>query len=515
MASAKYITKTCVICGKEYQGIPQSLYCSKECHSQELLRRWHVKHPKPVLKRVCLVCGKEFVAESQNQQTCSLECRKIRYNEDWKRSFHNRMADHSKKERRRNLAHLDYLEHKEEKQSKKHGRLIQKKRELAQSLQIEPVIENNNGNIKQDYIDTLGIKRLSAKGCECLRCGNRFNIIRAEKSAVNVLNRLSITRESPCPYCGESPTGVSRHFSSPEYEIKRLFPNFTVHGYHPDWMGGKMEIDLYDPVAKVGLEYHGIWAHSTAMKSNKEATRLHEHKADLCDANGVQLIQLYETEWLQKRDIVVDKLNAIFHKDMKRVYARKLKVVLMNDPVNRQAALKFLDKNHIQGKASSQWAVGLCDGIELVAVCTFKYGTAYANGGQAKGTECYWELNRYATKLGYSVVGGLSRCIKSFVRNHPEVHTIVSFADRRWTSPIRSAYSSSGFVEKAKIAPNYLYSDLNPQHPLRNKQYMRKSNIAKRGESCYSPDKTETEMSKELGFYKIYDAGKIRYEMSV
>ena len=153
MASAKYITKTCVICGKEYQGIPQSLYCSKECHSQELLRRWHVKHPKPVLKRVCLVCGKEFVAESQNQQTCSLECRKIRYNEDWKRSFHNRMADHSKKERRRNLAHLDYLEHKEEKQSKKHGRLIQKKRELAQSLQIEPVIENNNGNIKQDYIE--------------------------------------------------------------------------------------------------------------------------------------------------------------------------------------------------------------------------------------------------------------------------------------------------------------------------------------------------------------------------
>ena len=109
----------------------------------------------------------------------------------------------------------------------------------------------------------------------------------------------------------------------------------------------------------------------------------------------------------------------------------------------------------------------------------------------------------------------MSRCIKSFVRNHPEVHTIVSFADRRWTSPIRSAYSISGFVEKERIRPNYMYSDLNPQHPLRNKQYMRKSNIAKRGESCYSPDKTETEMSKELGFYKIYDAGKIRYEMSV
>ena len=514
MASAKYITKTCVICGKEYQGIPQSLYCSKECREKRNLKVWHDKHPLRELIRVCVVCGKEFSA-SGNQRTCSQECRVLRHRENWNSSYHNRMTNDSKKERRRNLSHLDYLEHKEEKQSRKHGLLIQKKRELAQSLQTAQVIENNNGNIKQDYLESLSIRRVSRRGCECLKCGNKFNVICAENT-ITYLNRLVASGKSPCPYCGEAPTGatVKRH-SKPEYEIQKLFPNFTVHGYHPDWMGGKMEIDLYDPVAKVGLEYHGIWAHSTATKSNKEATRIHEHKANLCDANGVQLIQLYETEWLQKRDIVMDKLNAIFHKDMKRVYARKLKVVLMNDPVNRKSALEFLDRNHIQGKASSQWAVGLCDGIELVAVCTFKYGTAYANGGQAKGTECYWELNRYATKLGYSVVGGLSRCIKSFVRNHPEVHTIVSFADRRWTSPIRSAYSSSGFVEKERIRPNYMYSDLNAMHPLRNKQYMRKSSIAKRGESCYSPDKTETEMSRELGFYKIYDAGKIRYEMSV
>lgn len=514
MASAKYITKTCVICGKEYQGIPQSLYCSKECHSQELLRRWHVKHPKPVLKRVCLVCGKEFVAESQNQKTCSLECRKIRYNEDWKRSYNNRMADPEKKAARNATCKAHYKKNFDKISEASKTRKLESKRELAQSLQTAPVIENNNGNIKQNYLESLGIKRLSERGCECLKCGNKFNLICAERGALQVLNRLVASGKSPCPYCGESPTGISNHFSSPEYEIQGLFPNFAVHGYRPDWMEG-LEIDLYDPVAKVGLEYHGIRAHSTAMKSNLEASKIHEHKADLCDANGVQLIQLYETEWLQKREIVIDKLNAIFHKDMRRLYARKLKVVLLNDPVNRQAALKFLDKNHIQGKAASQWAVGLCDGIELVAVCTFKYGTAYASGGQANGTEHYWELNRYATKLGTSVVGGLSRCIKYFVKDHPEVHTIVSFADRRWTSPIRSAYSSSGFVEKERIRPNYMYSDLNAMHPLRNKQYMRKSNIARRGESCYSPDKTETEMSKELGFYKIYDAGKIRYEMSV
>jgi hypothetical protein len=182
--------------------------------------------------------------------------------------------------------------------------------------------------------------------------------------------------------------------------------------------------------------------------------------------------------------------------------------------------MNFLDKNHIQGRAACQWAVVLLNGMETVAVCTFKYGTAYAIGGQTGGTEKYWELNRYATKLGYSIVGGLSRCIKAFAKAHPEVHKIVSFADRRWTSRLRSAYSSSGFVEVAECEPNYQYTDLRSSHELKNKQYMRKSQIAERAtregspeSTVYSPDKTESQMSKELGYYRVYDAGKIRYEM--
>ena len=510
MASVKYGPKVCTICGKEYQGIFNSRYCSKECKEKRNLLVWHEKNPRPTCKRICLTCGKEFVAESQNQQTCSLTCRKKRYAEDWKKSYNRRMSVPVNRERKRELVHENYAQNKDSLLSKQHERIIQKKREIAQTLQIEPVIENNNGNIKQDYIDTLGIKRLSAKGCECLRCGNKFNIIRAEKSAVKVLNRLSLTGESPCPYCGESPTGTSlQRNSTPQHEIKRLFPNFTEMNYRPDWMDG-MEIDLYDPVAKVGLEYHGMRWHSTATMDNATAARKHRRKADLCEAHGVQLIQLYETEWVQKREIVIDRLNAIFHKPMRRVFARKLNIM---EITGDKSVGKFMETNHIQGTCPTQYSLGLYDGLELVAVCTFKYGTAYASGGMSGNTEKYWELNRYATKLNVSVVGGLSKCVKRFFRKHPDIDKVVSFADRRWTSPLRTAYGASGFIEAGRCPPNYVYTDLNPYHALKNKQYMRKSNIAKRGETCYSPDKTETEMSRELGYYKIYDAGKIRYEI--
>ena len=208
---------------------------------------------------------------------------------------------------------------------------------------------------------------------------------------------------------------------------------------------------------------------------------------------------------------------------MTRIDARKLQVKVMETIKERAAVGAFMEKNHIQGASTCMWAVALMDGDEIVACCTFKYGTGYAAGGQAEGTGKYWELNRYATKLNTVVRGGLSRCIKAFERTHPDVHNIVSFADRRWTCPSRSAYSSSGFVETGRVDQNYQYTDLKASHGLRNKQYMRKSAIENRAlknpegpeAKVFSWDKTEQQMAAELGFYKIYDAGKIRYEMQI
>lgn len=551
MASTKYTTKTCVICGKEYQGTHNSLYCSKECHNKELLCRWHTKHPKPVLKRVCVVCGKEFVAESQNQQTCSEECRKTRYRNNYNKWYHLRMQNPEHREKQRK-SWREYAEaHKEALSAKKkmnraskkserkalccvcgkefvmtgHNQKVcsaecqryrlnsnfrikyaEKRRKLAQELQKSPIVENNYGNIRQDFIESLSIKRLSEKGCECLKCGRKFNLLCADKGGVTMLNRLAAIGKSPCPYCGEAPTGAyGKRNSTAEYEIQKLYPNFTVPNYHPDWMNG-LELDLYDPMSKTALEYHGVAWHCGDRDRGLQKT-----KADLCEANGVHLIQLYDTEWLQKKDIVKDKLDAIFHKDMRRLFARKLKVM---DITGGREIRPFLDRNHIQGYAAHHWAVGLWNGLELVAVCTFKYGTGLSMGGQRENTQKYWELNRYATKLGYSVVGGLSRCVKAFFRSHPEVEEVFSFADRRWTSTVRSAYSSSGFVEVERAAPNYQYTDRNPMHELKNKQHYRKCHIAKEHPEVYSDEKTEKQMAMELGMYQIWDAGKIKYRIS-
>lgn len=529
----RYTDKVCSYCGKPYHGLFSSLYCSKECSHTAFLQRLRKRREPFKKKKICVVCGKEFEAGSNGQMTCSEECRKIRYSahkrthyekhplitkicivcgkpfetnqpahkicSDECRAINYKERDRAKYEKIRNSPELLDFEHE-----KARIRRLRKKQELAQTLQDKPITTVTNHRLKQEFKDTLSIERLSKFSCRCLKCGKEFNLISSEPC--ELLKRLSSLGRSPCPYCGEEPTGTyCNRISLPVHELQQLYPNFTVSNFRPSWMGG-LELDLYDPVSKTALEYHGVTWH---CGSNDKG--LQKKKADLCESNGVHLIQLYDTEWLQKREIVQDKLDAIFHKNMRRIFARKLKVmVITGDSTIRP----FLEKNHIQGYAAHKWAVGLWNGLELVAVCTFKYGTAYASGGQCAGTQKYWELNRYATKLGCSVIGGLSRCVKAFFRTHTEVTEVFSFADRRWTSPVRSAYSSSGFVEVERVAPNYQYTDRNPLHELKNKQQFRKSHIALEHPEIYSDSKTEKQMATELGMFQIWDAGKIKYRIS-
>ena len=529
----RYIDKVCSYCGKPYHGLFSSNYCSKYCKHDAFLQRLRKRREPLKKKKVCIVCGKEFEAGSNNQMTCSEECRKIRYSShkrttyekkpiltkicivcgkpfetshpthkicsDGCRTVNYRERDRLKQEKIRNSPELLARKHEQDK-----IRRLHKKQKLAQALQDKPITMVTNHLLKQEFKDTLSIERLSKFSCRCLKCGKDFNLI--STGPYELLKRLSSLGRSPCPYCGQEPTGTyCNRISLPVHELQQLYPNFTVSNYRPAWMGG-LELDLYDPVSKTALEYHGVSWHSGDRDKG-----LQKKKADLCEANGVHLIQLYDTEWLQKREIVQDKLDAIFHKDMRRLFARKLKVM---DITGGSEIRPFLDSNHIQGYAAHKWSVGLWNGLELVAVCTFKYGTAYASGGQCVGTQKYWELNRYATKLGYSIVGGLSRCVKAFFRAHTEVTEVFSFADRRWTSPVRSAYSSSGFVEVGRASPNYQYTDKNPRHELKNKQKFRKSRVALDHPEIYSDDKTETQMAAELGMFQIWDAGKIKYRIS-
>ena len=519
---------TCPNCGKDiFTRKKQVKFCCDECKHE-------FQNRKAKKTYTCVICGKEFTDAGGKYKYCSDEChrqfnilaqRKAYANggKEKQKVYRNKNKDRVNEQHRNYIAqNRSYWNkkanesHKITRDLKKMERITKEQEQLMLNANLNPVDEEARNRWKE-----LHIIRETVSVFTCMDCGKPFILTKNDGGIVHLLGeRLKHGKGNPCPWCGDAPVNMHR-YNTVEADLAEMYPNFSLRNYRPQWMEG-LELDLYDPERRVALEFHGILWHSD-YKNKERVVSKHKRKADLCEANGVQLIQVYETEWVQSRQQVIDKLDAIFHMNMERKFARKLSIRELNDTKGRKVANLFMDENHIQGHASSQWIVGLFDGDEPMAVCCFKYGTAYASGGQTEGTEKYWELNRYATKMHVSVVGGISRCVKAFERAHPEVKNIVSFADRRWTCPTRSAYSSSGFAETGRCEPNYQYTDLNPCHPLRNKQYMRKSSIESRAKAnpegpeakVFSWDKTETEMSRELGYYRIYDAGKIRYEMKI
>lgn len=514
----------CANCGKDiYTRHKHTRFCCYEC-------RVEYGRKKNMKTYVCKFCGKEFTGEGRSVY-CSKECSVNANNERQREAYANGGKEKQAEYRRKNIDkiranHREYVEKHRERINKlsneshrkcnlrKRDERIEKEQErLFKSANMRPIVKAEDAERWKE----LHILRETTSVFRCIDCGRKFVLTKNPGGVAHILGeRLKYGKGNPCPFCGDAPINMHR-LNSAETELAERYPNFTERNIRPDWMYGK-ELDLYDPERKLAIEFNGIIWHSTKRKKETDA---HKVKADLCEKEGVQLIQIWENEWVQKKECVLDKLDAIMHLNMTKVAARKLKARIMETKEDRAMVSRFLDENHIQGHAGCQWAVALMDGDDIAAVCTFKYGTGYANAGSGGKADYYWELNRYATRLHTSVQGGISKCISAFRKTHPDVKSIVSFADRRWTCPTRSAYASSGFVEECRAAPNYVYTDLNPCHPLRNKQYMRKSSIESRAKEdpegpeakVFSWDKTETVMSEELGWYRLYDAGKIRYRM--
>ena len=70
------MTKTCVICGKEFETSKSSkLICSPECRKEYVkIRDRGRKSRKKEHERMCVVCGKVFVTVKGAQMMCSREC---------------------------------------------------------------------------------------------------------------------------------------------------------------------------------------------------------------------------------------------------------------------------------------------------------------------------------------------------------------------------------------------------------------------------------------------------------
>ena len=289
-----------------------------------------------------------------------------------------------------------------------------------------------------------------------------------------------------CPKCA----GL---ISRPEDEIlsfvKSLVGNDSVIQRNHGILGGK-EIDIYVPNEKIAIEFNGLHWHTEEFARGSE---YHLSKLEECNKKGIKLIQIFEDEWLEHKEIVLSKIRHHLHKDkpIKKVRGHKCLI----EEIEPSTARQFFEVNHIQGFSGGSIIIGAFFEGELVGSCIFK----------KNGSNCY-ELVRMATMNGYLCHGVCGKMFSYFVQKYNPIE-IKSFADRRWTlNSEDNIYVRLGFFLEKTLKPDYRYVIGNKRM---HKFGFRKHILHRKYGLPLTM--TEKEMCNKLGFHRIWDCGLFKY----
>jgi len=269
------------------------------------------------------------------------------------------------------------------------------------------------------------------------------------------------------------------------------------------------EIDLYLPDYNVGIEYNGNLYHTE--KYGKKDFNYHLNKTKLASEKNIDLYQIFEDEWDLKGELVKSKILHIINKNNSIVlHARKCKII--ETPIN--TSNKFLNENHIQGKINGGIVLGAYYNNDLIAVMSFN--NKRNMNKEKRHNNTIFELTRFCVKNNVIISGIGNRLLKHFINRHNPT-SIISFADRRWTpNPNNNLYVKLGFTLIKILPPDYSYYDRKLHRGTREHKFnYGKSSIKRKFPDIYDENKTEWEMMQELGYDRIWDCGKFKYELTI
>lgn len=166
--------------------------------------------------------------------------------------------------------------------------------------------------------------------------------------------------------------------------------------------------------------------------------------------NGIFLIQLWEDVWLTRKKQVLSRINSFLGLN-KRYYARKANVVTLS----MEEIKNFLNLNHLQGYIKAKYNFALIYEGEIIAAANFSESREMNQIGEGYLSA---ELIRFASKDGITVVGGLSKLIKHFLKQ-VKINDLMTYADRDWS--LGKGYNKLGFQLTAITEPRFLYLDQN------------------------------------------------------
>jgi hypothetical protein len=318
--------------------------------------------------------------------------------------------------------------------------------------------------------------------------------------------------------------GFEYSFQSPEIQEKRRQTNlerygspYPIHKFGKtqkeitEWLNsfgfnfqsnhivlnGK-ELDLYDENLKFAIEYSGLhWHHENSPQPRP--SNYHINKFNICKEKGIQLITIFEDEWLNNQEVIKSVILSKLGVFEKRLYARKC----IAKEISKKEFTDFCDKHHVQGGNSlAKVCFGLYYEDELIGVMDL-------GSHHRKQTKGEMVLTRLCFKAGYQIIGGASKLFTACVNwcKSNEVKKIISWSDNRWSNG--SIYKNLNFVLEQELGSDYAYVNMSYPKERISKQSQMKCNTG-----C-PKDISEKEWALQNGLSRIWDCGKVRWAFNI
>lgn len=211
---------------------------------------------------------------------------------------------------------------------------------------------------------------------------------------------------------------------------------------------------------------------------------------------GIFLVHLWEDVWATRRNQVLSRIHSFCGLNQS-IHGRKTKVGTLDVSQIRT----FLDTNHLQGYIKTKHNYGLFLGDELVAAACFAAPRPMkSKGAHYKSAE----LVRFATKSGFTIVGGLGKLIKAFLEEVP-VNDLMTYADRDWS--LGKGYDKLGFAALGQTKPLFFYVEekfMQRQQPHR---------LSKKISSAFAEQNVLNldDFMNQQGFVKTFNTGNLKY----
>ncbi len=236
----------------------------------------------------------------------------------------------------------------------------------------------------------------------------------------------------------------------------------------------------------LAIEMNGLYWHGDKTKINE----IEKYKLAL--NKGYKYLMLYEDEWRYKQDVCKNLIkSSLGLVKAQSIRPRKCDIKY----IKAERSKKFFNKFHIQGFTNSTYHIGVFYKNKLLACMSI--------GRPSRQNSGDWEIKRMASNFNYRVHGVWSWLIKNPIFKKKFRGKVVTFSDNRMFGG--RVYQVMGMQKVKDLKRDYFY--------VKGRKRYHKSGLRKTKEEKLT-SKTELELRTEQGYKRIWDLGKIKWEIN-